>query len=1572
MRRYSILVCLFVLTCQILTLPALAQNTTPEFKEGEVLIRFQTGISAASMDRILGDLDAQVVRNFDRISVQVLSLKGTTVTEAVDRYSDDPAVAFIEPNYRCQALTVPDDPRFDDLWGMQNTGQNGGLPGSDISAVEAWSVYTGTSDVIVGVIDTGVNYNHEDLADNMWTNPGEIPGNGIDDDGNGLIDDYHGYDYVNNDGDPLDDNGHGSHCSGTIGGVGDNGIGVAGVNWDVSIMAIKFLDWSGGGWTDDAIASVEYAVMMGADVLSNSWGGGSYSSSLEAAISDANDAGIIFVAAAGNDYGNDNDVFPVYPSSYDVPNVVSVLATDNRDEVAYFSNYGATSVDLAAPGVDILSTVLYNGYDYYSGTSMATPHVAGAFALVLGRFPELGVQEAKNLIFNSVDVLPQLDGLCATGGRLNVAMAIADPDTTLPDAISDLAVTEVGGDWLEFSWTATGDDGSVGTASSYDMRYSTTGTSWDDAVEVTGEPDPQVAGSTESFRVTGLDFSTSYDFAIRAVDDYGNMGPVSNWASAVTTGPPTMVVTPSSLEETLETGQTSRQTLTISNTGSGILDFSLPEPLLVNAAKAHDFQPAAKGETDLPRGQAVVLGSGGPDAYGYLWKDSDEADGPVFDWMDISSVGAVAISYCGDCTGGPFDLGFDFNYYGNTFDQFRVCANGFISFTSTANYWWNGPLPSPAAPGNMIAPYWDDLDAYSYGGTVYYYFDGSRMIIQYDNFGRWGSGPFNFQVLLYPGGKIVFQYLTLGSYNNSCTVGIQNEDGTDGLLVAYNTEYLHEDLAIQFQSTPQWLTVSPDSGSLAPGESMDVYADFSAAELCGDAFDAEIHFLSNDPLNRDLAVPVHLDLIGYPDIAVYPLDMDFGTPFVGASVSQTLAINNLGCSLMSVSSIVSDNPAFTVDASGPFDVGIGGHQGVNVTFAPTTAGMQSGTLTITSNDLDQPEVTVNLTGTALVPPVITASPDSLSAVVAVRESVTRKLTIGNTGGSELDFSVALTSESMYKLLGPSVQFQVEEFPSAPAADKKPGNAKSVTTPKFGKRVYTEGINASDLQNILVYEEGPATRYFDAALGDMGLARTLVTTMADFSNELESTTDWDLVIVNSYQAWFSNYDLDILSNRIAMGKKTIFFAWDMFNYPDHPLLAQMGVSFLSSFDVPRNVYASDSSHPLFNDPNDLYPYQYWTDNQWGIDGSTVDVLPGSIEVAHFDYSSDSAIVINEGQNAICNTFEFMNFNGDRDYDDIQDMQELAENEIQYLIGVPSDWLIVEPTSGVVPSGGSMDLDVTFTGVDNANGINSTGPVFDSGIVITSNDVVNPTLTVPAHMTLGSGSNLMVTLTPHDTPIVVPAAGGSFTYDLKIENISTSSVKATVGIQAILPDNSGLLLTTVPVTLFPGGSIARTGLVQDVPAGAPTGMYIYKVGVGASVVEIMDLDSFTFEKSSGGVAAKSFGDWQLQGLEAGPAEKNPDPGALPTAFALDDPVPNPFNPMTRLSFALPRAANVQLDVFDLRGRLVRSLLQGRAMAAGRHEVVWQGEDNAGRAVSGGVYFYRLQAGDFSMTKRMTLVK
>jgi len=401
-----------------------------EYKDGEVLVKFSGGALDADIKAALEQVNGEVIKKYGIVNnlMRVKLPAGTAVPEAVKALLKNRAVLYAEPNYIRYPDAIPDDPSFGSLWGMNNTGQTGGTPDADIDAPEAWDIATGSDQVVVGVIDTGIDLEHEDLAANLWTNPGEIAGNNIDDDGNGYVDDIHGWDFYSNDSNPDDTNTckHGTHVAGTIGAVGNNGTGVAGVNWNVKLMALRFL---GGilctGSDGDSIEAIQYAARNGARILNASWGGGGYSRSVEDAI---RNSGLLFVAAAGNGgldgIGDNNDANPFYPSSYNLADLVSAAATDHNDLRASFSNYGNASVDIAAPGVNVLSTVPNNQYASFSGTSMATPHVSGAAALILSR--DLS-QENWELIWKLLQGTDYLGVPVLTKGRLNAYESLLLP-----------------------------------------------------------------------------------------------------------------------------------------------------------------------------------------------------------------------------------------------------------------------------------------------------------------------------------------------------------------------------------------------------------------------------------------------------------------------------------------------------------------------------------------------------------------------------------------------------------------------------------------------------------------------------------------------------------------------------------------------------------------------------------------------------------------------------------------------------------------------------------------------------------------------------------------------------------------------------------------------------------------------------------------------------------------------------------------------------------------------------------------------------------------------------------------
>ncbi|MHC1768912.1 MAG: S8 family serine peptidase [Verrucomicrobiia bacterium] len=355
---------------------------------------------------------------------------------------------YVQPSYVYTNLLVPNDARFGDntLWGLRNTGAAGGLSGSDIGAVRAWDITTGSTNVVVAVIDSGIRYTHQELAGQMWRNPKEIPGNGIDDDRNGFVDDIYGPNPAGGNGDPMDDNDHGTHVAGTIGAAANDGFPHVGVAWKVRLMACKFLGSDGFGTTDDAIRCLNYAVEQGARVINASWGGGPFERALLDALTAARRRGVLFVAASGNDF-SDNDAYAFYPASYRLDNVISVASLDRRDRLSSFSNFGRTSVHLGAPGESIYSCTASSdsAYEALDGTSMAAPHVAGVAALILAEFPNASVPEIRERLLSTAVPVAALDGKALTGGRVNAFLALsATPDGSLelgfdPPENSDLS-----------------------------------------------------------------------------------------------------------------------------------------------------------------------------------------------------------------------------------------------------------------------------------------------------------------------------------------------------------------------------------------------------------------------------------------------------------------------------------------------------------------------------------------------------------------------------------------------------------------------------------------------------------------------------------------------------------------------------------------------------------------------------------------------------------------------------------------------------------------------------------------------------------------------------------------------------------------------------------------------------------------------------------------------------------------------------------------------------------------------------------------------------------------------------
>lgn len=534
-----------------------------EFLPKQVIVKFKSEASASQVRETLSTLSADTLVQFKSTAAILINIPDaptrSDVIAIITALNEVKSIDYAVPNGVVRLSSVPNDSYFQDLDNLRNVGQAGGASGADIRAEQAWQITTGSKEVLVGVIDTGIDYLHPDLAENMWRNPGETgidedgfdkATNGVDDDGNGYVDDVYGWDFANNDNDPLDDYGHGTHVAGTIGAVGNNGIGITGVAWNVSLVAIKVFDEAGGANDADIIRAIEYATANRILITNNSWGGLGYNLAMKEAIEANARAGGLFITAAGN-YGTDNEQLKFYPASYGVENIISVAAMTNKDEKARFSNFGSQSVHISAPGENILSLAMSQTGELVtrmSGTSMAAPHVAGAAALIKSAFPNISTQEIRSRILYGADQIPQLlsvqwtfnwyrpdkypvdKPLVQGGRRLNLFRSL-ETDTQAPNGVQNLKLNFFGLTSIGLVFEMAGDDFQTGKASGYVAAITETplsGTShWTEAKKFDLSYIEELNLGIVKSEIVGLEpFQKGY-LTIRAVDNVGNLGPVS-------------------------------------------------------------------------------------------------------------------------------------------------------------------------------------------------------------------------------------------------------------------------------------------------------------------------------------------------------------------------------------------------------------------------------------------------------------------------------------------------------------------------------------------------------------------------------------------------------------------------------------------------------------------------------------------------------------------------------------------------------------------------------------------------------------------------------------------------------------------------------------------------------------------------------------------------------------------------------------------------------------------------------------------------------------------------------------
>ena len=1427
------------------------------YVDGQLIIKYAAGTGERDKGGIRGVLNAVTRTELPSIGAELVELTGMSVEEALAKIRGDARIEYAEPNYYQYAIATPNDPDFSRLWGMNNTGQTGGTVDADIDAPEAWDVSTGDT-VIVGVIDTGVDTAHVDLHANLWTNPGEIPNNGIDDDGNGYIDDMHGWDFVNNDNGPVDDHGHGTHTSGTVAAVGNNSIGVAGVCWKARIMALKFLDAGGYGNTSNAVLAVAYATKMKARLTSNSWGGGGYSQALKDAIDSAGAHGILFVAAAGNN-SSDNDAYPNYPCGYNSDNIIVVAATDHNDQMASFSNWGATTVDLAAPGVSVYSSLPGDSYGYYSGTSMACPHVSGAAALVWSKYPNLTYLQVKGRIVDMADKLPNLAGKCVSGGRLNVFMSIAEPDSTPPSPISDLSISTIGGSKVTLSWTATGDDSTLGRASSYDIRYSRSpidNSNFDAATTVADEPSPQSAGMTDTYTVQGLDFSTTYYFGIKVLDEWKNSSGVSNSPSALTLGPPIIQTAPDSLTADLFTGDTVRQMLTINNGGVSELDFEISASALAELAR----YPGSDTIVEMTNG---FRSSARPFDFGHLPVREPIAS-DSFQWSEKRGGGINILLIT--AASSPSEIQNLLRTYPNVarvdvFDAY----NGTPTLTYLQQYhsiilMGSYDYGDPVRLGDVLADYVDwgggivvTVPAFATGWAI----DGRFLTDGYMPF-TVGPGPidgadlgtFNAahpimrNVHAVHGELLVSTTLVEGAVDvarwntgnpfvatkGATVAGVNIFVASSGYWTGDVPTLLYN--AVLWSTGGQWLIARVDSGTVPAGASVEVPLVFDAEDMFGGNYFASVIVNSNDPVTPTAVVPARLHVTGAPQIATKPDTVEFGVVYIGYPRSQTLTVLNEGTDTLIVTNIAPSSPDYSVDSTA-FKVNPKEEFAVRVSFAPAVVGEAWGTLTIASNDPSDPSIMVTLHGEGRICPVLWTDPHRLSDSLLTGDASAKTLVLGNSGGSPLNFTIDLDNFD-----GPN-----DPPPPAPVADLAAVQALMSQSPSK-----VEGFDPNAKSTEGLYAETPGSH--------LRLSGNPGEILASFHAPSQIGQTWG-VGFDGADVWLSDYyniaDFEVsisgtlkssFSCRPWAGVWAADMAWDgrylwQVNVGGDNGIYQLDPSngnVVNSIHDPDHIWDYTSERGLaYDKKRDVFYVGGWNqDMVYKIKGLSWD-HPGEI-ISSFVFWGVSGLawhpagtlwIAVNGDNYIFQvdpeTGSIISYirppassywsgaglaidrHGNLWYDD-------QNNNMVYLInsGVPaSNWLSVAPESGTIAAGGTLSLQVEF------NALGMTGGAYTGDIIIGSNDCRNPVLTVQAHLQVTDAPDISVE--PDSLRFSDTFVGNTDTLPLVIANVGT----APLAVSGIFTDNPEFTLSATGMVVGPGAANSVSVFFRPTRPGASIG-------------------------------------------------------------------------------------------------------------------------------------------------------
>ena len=767
---------------------------------------------------------------------------------------------------------------------------------------------------------------------------------------------------------PNDCDYHGSHTMGTMVGRSTTTADTVGVAIDAEWIAAKTICSS--PHTSNSIAAFQWAMNPDGnpattddmpDVISNSWYdpdvtnecSGIYKTTFDALEA----AGIAVVFSAGNAGPNASTI--TKPKNINTNNVnIFCVANINgaswlggsNDPITSSSSRGPSvcggtgslliKPEVSAPGTSVRSCNSSSGYTLATGTSMAAPHVAGAVALLKQAFPSLTGRQILEALYNTARDLGTVgeDNTYGTGliDVYAAFLSLGTPDTTSPDPIVNLTVINPTSNSLTLQWTVPYDS-TLNGVTNYDIRYSLypifDETTFNNATPLIFQGTPGNYGSTETFIVSGLNFSTSYHFSIKSRDMWGNWSNISNPGSGTTWIAPQLVVNPLTINQLLAPQTTVTDTITISNITAlpSTLDFTVslenntfPDGLIeVKLLPKNKFSEVNDYNSDkeIQSGNngVSIEGQGGPDLFGYKWIDSNDPNGPQYTWYNITTnPSAVQVTFpngnLDDGWTNAISIGFPFEFYGNQYNNLYLSTNGFLSFNAlSSSSVTNAAIPSTGSPNNIIAPFWDDLDGRTQG-TVHYLLDNDKFYIQFTNWQKYNAtGSLTFQMVLYSNGRIMFYYNNMNATLTSATVGIENSTGTDGLQIAYNAAYVSNGLAVKISSDPDWLSNNISSGTIYNGNFVDLVLTFKSEDYPLGNYSMDLIINSNDPLNSVITVPVAMQIANIFEItSLTALIEGFynGTDMVSDSVTIELRNTSAPYSLVDQTKIILNSNGF--------------------------------------------------------------------------------------------------------------------------------------------------------------------------------------------------------------------------------------------------------------------------------------------------------------------------------------------------------------------------------------------------------------------------------------------------------------------------------------------------------------------------------------------------------------------------------------------------------------------------------------------------------------------------------------